>query len=290
MKEIIDDLTRIHSQIEEILNEYFDCNIEKIKSNRNLYHYTTLSGLMSIIKHDQIWITDRDYVNDKLDKNYSKNIIEKQFKEINITNIFDEIYNIFVPKKEYVFCMSSENDLIHQWQYYGKNDGYAIGFSTDKLLDEVMNNKINYVVGKILYDEKLQIDFLKKIIEIIMEVKEKFANLGGAYSDYFGPEHALSSAYSLMKSKHHECEKEIRITLFQNTYGEINPKIKENYRPGNGMVIPYYNFKFKNKLPIKSITIGPSIEQDIAERSLRSFLEKYNYNNVEILKSKIRIR
>lgn len=47
--------------------------------------------------------------------------------------------------------------------------------------------------------------------------------------------------------------------------------------------------KFNHKLPIKSVTVGPGLDQDIKEEGLKTFLERKGYSEVEIKNLKFHI-
>ena len=70
------------------------------------------------------------------------------------------------------------------------------------------------------------------------------------------------------------------------------------FRICNGVFIPYIEVKFSfenqhdHKIPLKSITIGPKNNIDIAHEGLRNMLDtlKYETKDIEIAKSLIPLR
>ena len=61
------------------------------------------------------------------------------------------------------------------------------------------------------------------------------------------------------------------------------------YKVKNGVLVPYLELKF-DKAAIEEITVGPLIEQDLAVKNLREFLEQRGYSDVDIKVSEIPIR
>ncbi len=72
---------------------------------------------------------------------------------------------------------------------------------------------------------------------------------------------------------------------------EINNDMCQ-YRVRSDFLVPYIVIKFKGKMPIDSIRIGPknNMNIDIIDKGLRLFLKKYNYQDIDIIPSQIKLR
>jgi hypothetical protein len=63
---------------------------------------------------------------------------------------------------------------------------------------------------------------------------------------------------------------------------------EESYRCWNGFFVPYRQIPFANNECIKSITVSPTIDFELARSSLKRAISKYS--NVEIKQSEIPVR
>ncbi len=106
------------------------------KSENILYHYTSLDGLLGIIKDKAIWATNILYLNDASEINYSKRLLidqiyaykndilmdkESIYKLKFIDKLIDNI-NEYITDKEhsgfFVCSFSEKKDLLSQWRGY----------------------------------------------------------------------------------------------------------------------------------------------------------------------------
>lgn len=103
-----------------------------------IYHYTDAQGLLGIIENNEIWFSERCYMNDVKEEDFVKeitwNIVNKQQ-----TKKDNKISPPDISRKQFVFSTSKEEDLIHQWLYYGNEDAYCIKFNRKELIDIIYN-------------------------------------------------------------------------------------------------------------------------------------------------------
>lgn len=53
----------------------------KTDCNEELWHYTSSTGVLGIIKNDSLWFSDRRFLNDKTECNYIYELMHKLIKE-----------------------------------------------------------------------------------------------------------------------------------------------------------------------------------------------------------------
>lgn len=130
-----------------------------------IYHYTSPEGLYSILKNSSIRFTDCQYMNDRSEYMYLKEMLfqalercehelmYKHYKELIVLNFSDtygeSTVEFFAPnggnkkpqyiqsdKRHYVFCASMSDDSLGMWNYYTKDgnyQGYNLGFDETDL-------------------------------------------------------------------------------------------------------------------------------------------------------------
>lgn len=126
-----------------------------------LSHYTSSVGLKGIIDGDEIWTTSFMFRNDHSEYNYgiSRFVVwflsqidglddnSKTLHQNAITRHFLNLSINVAHPYSCSFCMhadgfETENGILSQWQSYGTNGGFSIGFDGD-LIQEKLNNYWN---------------------------------------------------------------------------------------------------------------------------------------------------
>jgi len=270
-------------------------------SNELLYHYTNLEALLGILENDHFRLSNVYYMNDPEELNYGLNLFSKIYNK-NFKNDFEKIKYIQINndyKYSNVFALSltSSFDSLPQWRMYG-NNGYGICLGIDL-------TKIEDKPRQVIYSEEKQEEvinqFFKYYIEItknnLKEIKE--FKLEESYYNFFT---SLSQYYSsLLKNKTYSSEDEYRVTIIPDLFSDTNSIEKAmKFRISNNIVIPYIESNCGklaiNSKKIKKIIIGPKIDFELNEYSLKEFLNKnnkldiFNKFNIDILKSEIKMR
>ena len=265
-------------------------NDEDIESEF-IYHYTDGISLLSILEKNELWLTERNYMNDVLEEEYVLALIRDKFKN-NPTfqgSLVDRSLHERTP--QYFFSTSTEKDLIHQWGYYSTTDSYCIEFRRHEIRDYLLNFKEKYdnlFYGPVIYDkekaEKILSDRLSDYEKLVIEMinsnefdpkNKRKRNIAKDVYQYF---------YSLIKQHGHYCEKEYRFVFRTNRVPSF--KIK------TGLFVPYIKIggENENKIPINKIIIGPNNNEAIAIKSLKNLLDIKMYTNVNVEKSELKIR
>ena len=300
-----------------------------------MFHYTSPSGLLSILENNEVFFTDIRFLNDKsediylvklildiLDKNkhkypYVSEVVNKLFKNHKISDLRNlKIINIdyytplkFIPRRKFVFCTTTDADLLNMWNYYvhdGRYQGYNIGFNVEKLLKSLDSKKpktidpFSVIYGKVLYDSKKQ---KKEIFDLFnrMENSIKTASDKSKEIDFYvmNLRSYIDSYGAFYKNPSFSQEKEFRFCIeidderlkqekphYSST---VNTRMRCAYRVANGLIVPYISVKF-NKDAVSTIHMSPMTEFQIAKESIREVLNDYHYNSVQVRKSTIPIR
>lgn len=136
-----------------------------------LYHYTSAKGLEGILSNKNIRFTAAEYLNDKSEGKYIKELILEVLESDEYSDIREEVTKIikdgaFLDENEqnpqmdkiilnhmgmsrrnnlyYICCFSLNPDSLSMWQCYTKNsraDGYCIKFDTKVLVNNIVKSK-----------------------------------------------------------------------------------------------------------------------------------------------------
>jgi hypothetical protein len=260
-----------------------------------VYHFTNGNALQNIITNNALWLHERNYMNDILDEQFTRQLISRIISECNIKNNFTEmqIHNLFfINSCQYIFSTSIESDVINQWIYYGAdNNAYCIEFENEKLckfLSDCLRDDDKIYGGTVIYDEPASKDILK---EVINKYKNRYFDKKLTESvdirKFFEGElfrYVFEYFYCFVKRNGNHCENEYRYLLKTNRIPHFSFK--------RGMFIPYIPAQGKNneRLPIKRIIIGPNNNGEQAKKGLRLFLDSNGYESTEITMSELKIR
>ncbi len=248
-------------------NKYFSSDAEY------LYHYTSIEALINgiVVKNPNVGeeiclrATHNRYMNDPTE--FEKGITLLN----NLLSISNQLYGIDVNEAEnalnsyksdfYFVCFSEESDNLPMWNMYGSN-GHGVALKFEKFQQEQSN------------------DWIIKCDYLINNVKSRFEELNKISLDV-----ALTYLVLMpfiLKNPAYSYENETRVV------GSFKD-VETHYRYRDGMAIPYKNV-FIEKSLLKSIVIGPALNQEEVANSLRKFLDDNNLKHVEIEFSEIPYR
>jgi hypothetical protein len=310
------------SDSSKLLNKFNDeCKkihnaLEANMSNQLIYHYTSFSGLKSILKMRKLRYTDYRYFNDPTELKFGEKQIRESILNSDIPHkglLGDHIGKFFDQFDQdnsfYISCFSSSKDKLSLWRYYANNGtGFAIGFNGfQKTLSEG-TIRDSSLISKVIYGEEKAQDILNKFIlkylEIIKEAASSVVNDKDSFvrnMDIYLFSHLLSFLPSF-KDKSFSDEDEIRLIRME---GEslIIPKtgkpfyIDDSFRefipfttPDDIPFVPsvkgskpvIYPEEFKHT-DISKILVGSCCDFSEARMAIRRLLLDYGYNEEKII-------
>lgn len=270
-------------EIEELLErEYMP-----LKSHP-VYHYTTGTALKNILTNQELWLSERGCMNDVVDRSFVDSLIAegiRKWREDEQYSILDG--GVAIARKQYVFSTSLERDLIHQWAYYGDDDGYCLEFDRDELASAIQYRgatNAHLFHGPVIYDEMVASRVIDFVIAHVNAVREETI-LEDCHDEVYEllehTEEALSILHSTIKQHGHYCEKEYRYTI----HTPECPKLKEN----GTEYLPVRPIK---KLPVRGIMIGPFCDYGQAVNEVQRWLETagYGHGEVPVVRSDLMVR
>lgn len=272
-----------------------------------LYHYTTIEAFNNIIKRNELWLSERNHMNDVYDETYIQDLVKKELNPDNKINFknsyFDRNFTPDIP--QYVFSTTTEKDAAHQWLSYGNANAICIELDEEKLVEyfkgylksKYPSDEIDYPnpyfhfdaflhSSKVIYEKD---DVERKVKQFVSNYKnellKELENLtGSSTSDQYGvAKKDFYQFYSCVKQDKFYAENEYRFLIYSK-------KEPESRIRGNRLV-PYMNISIKNeKLPITGIIISPYNKDKSYENTIRLFLNKNGYDNVSVFPSEIYLR
>lgn len=260
-----------------------------------LYHYTTQSGFLGIVKNKEIWATHTQYLNDQSEYLHALGIVreeidavvevttESQHKAL-LKDMVDDVDGI-ESMNVCVCSFSEDKDSLPQWRAYSDaTSGYVIGF-TGKLLAKV--SKINnFYLAPCIYERSKQRELIRALVEEVLE-----QNIAGTPWDdeHHIPKGGNLCAYlhryaPILKDPSFKEEREWRVISrpLACTFDRFE------FRPGSSMLTPYYRFPiYDEKVPfeVHEIVVGPTPHPMQALRSTSSFLVSQGLRDIPVNKS-----
>lgn len=311
----------------KLIKVYNNFKFKGIDQNYNglLYHYTSPEGLKGIIENKTLFATDLRYMNDSAEYRYVLEMIKNNIdvlcgddEKIKDGVLFSVDLALFHglsdPIHRYSISFSMQEDSLTMWNYYTKGDsvkGYAIGFEKWGLLKNLSilirdddgkiverNEKDHLVIfhGKIIYDEKEQIQLLKNIFDEFLKLYDKEVDVDESFIyelTRLMVEKALDYGLFFKKSGFYP-EAEYRLiycTYLSNNFEHSLKGIPrtEKFRLVKGVFVPYQECSF-NKDSIKQIRFSPTLRSELSEASLVRFLSANGVQTEEIEESNLTLR
>ena len=269
-----------------------------------LWHYTSASGLMGVLKSSELWASDCTLLNDEneLVEGFSvaRKVCKDFLKSLNPA-IESPLIAEFVSFKDnflqghwasdfpiFVASLSFAGNLLSQWRgYCPAGGGYAIGFDPKVINWLADYHKFHF--SRCEYHAKDQEAKLVDALEPLHIVRNALEQNKGHGSHMAlkskKMEHRfqrkLLAAIALIKNQGFFEEQEYRL-IFPH---HVNAT-RMNFRParGNGgALIPFVSFSWKCTEaealpnPVRAIRLGPMPQQQAAKARLSKFLESIGY-------------
>lgn len=298
--------------ISNLINEIEEKYIKPYQGDL-LSHYTNLNSLISIISTGQFWASNSMFLNDEDEiihiRENIENIISIHFPKNDVNEFSKLVLNLFdkmikqITKNTFIISFSTEQDYLPLWSDYAPNRGCSINLSRKEIKSNIdtsnLENKETLIdYGVVSYDDFTKSNVLKEVLEELYKllIITPLNSIEAAKSnDWIKPiiSRIFTRLYmftSLTKKENFTPEKEFRFVC--NVDVTSNPSLL-HFRESNGLIIPYVevNSLFTNeKLPIKSITLGPRNSVKKVKSGLQDFFNSQGYANIEIIPSEIHLR
>lgn len=260
---------------------------------RILYHYTSADALLNILDTTTLWASNALFLNDASELTFARDVLLSLGDERASNGGDPEVWRSakarvlsFLPDSGdiklpgdysiYVTSFSTEPDSLTMWQWYGRDGGFAIGFSVDDIeaglefkeppsdttqmlgltTEETQklwasNFQLHGSFRKIGYGEAQTRKGLAATVESIFAAPECL-NIGSILEDLACFKHEAFSG-----------ESEVRLVLrVPSCMGPV-PKV----RTARGHLVPYECVRFPYRA-VRRIRIGPGTYTGRSQRAL----------------------
>jgi Protein of unknown function (DUF2971) len=252
----------------------------------NLYHYTNAAGLVGIISSNTLYATESRYMNDSSEGIYAHDLVEHHLLRLSKTRRYKRLAMLKADvglitqlsrEDVYVTCFCEDRKLLNQWRVYAGNQGYAIGFNTASL------KQFSGQLCRVTYNRAVQ----NKALSNITEAAAKFLDNLLAKNNYnLEMVDAMNLGFSTFlrwhltyaalgfKDQAFSAEKEWRLTSIGSD------SIQVRHRSGPYGLTPFVLHRphGKGRLPVTSVTHGPTTSPANAEHAIKSLLVANHYD------------
>jgi Protein of unknown function (DUF2971) len=282
-----------------------------------LYHYTSATGLDSILSQRLLRATDTSFLNDMQEIIYAAKPLIPQMEALLVTFIQYDADNDPLQKVRsgrlgstlsaikrftrldadmrapnpgqyldgatYVACLSEDHDQLGQWRGYGQS-GYSIGFQKDGL------KQIPGQLHNVRYGELRQVDYGDDAVnavcdEIVEHCRTRPPARHPGTHGYFDALNFCMPRLASVKHAAFQQEAEWRLIVSKDSDQGLPARVRTMPR-----LIPYVELPFEDSW-VAEIVIGPGGDSH-SVRAVRAALRAHNYdtNKVQITHSEAPFR
>jgi hypothetical protein len=256
----------------------------------DLYHYTNMDALISIIGFDGVtlWASNMSYLNDSSELTEGINVV----KEVVGREILPGAFRNY-----YATSFSSDDDCLSMWRMYAAGGtGFAIGLDFDCVEYSFRKAFGESVYGQCIYGKEEAKKALQNMNALTNNSHTTFlgANLAPVQSKEKETElkksiteNNILSTCLFTKNEAYRIENEKREIVY---VGEENFR-KVRFRKVNSVVVPYVQIHLP-KEALKRIVIGPTNNSLLTYQSIvhMLYIKGYNLNSLEVIHSKVPFR
>jgi hypothetical protein len=249
--------------------------------SNDLYHYTSADALLAIItnakkeKNITLHLSRVDCVNDPIDgwmvfNDVLKDCKSKWTEEQNSAVTICEAYGF--PNSNcisYVCALSMDNDSLPLWNCYAnKGVGYNMFFDVTTLYETCATSNNTFLIP-VIYDCNLMYEIIVTVLEKLSHLLMDSYIIGRTDEVTIRIIRFIALASLAFKHPSYSYEHEVRIVKIADKTTECN--INEEYKQQGGILKPYIKMILP-KEAFYGVTVGPLVEADIAERTMKNAL------------------
>jgi hypothetical protein len=282
------------------------------KGSDIVWHYTDGPGFLGILQSSSLYATQVASLNDMNETKYATDLFKASVRELLEEKKDDAtarafLHNVLEFVKEdpdtpthgtskfFVACFSGEEDDLTQWDRYGRENGYAIGFHARGLWREATS-----LLYKVVYDRRLQERVSKELADATLTFfleglhGERLQDPDQWASEFFYAwDEWVYKLAPLAKDSKWKAENEFRI-VHELKAAEFN---QVQFRQRRTMLARYLALQtpawVKRKiplLPIAKILIGPGNHPAFTKVSALMLLDQLGYPNIPVEVSQVKLQ
>ena len=188
-----------------------------------------------------------------------------------------------MPEGFYICCFCEEPNLLSQWRSYGAN-GTGVCLAFDPMQFTAITGADMPLglmrVWRVFYKDKTQEKIVRSAIDFVPELRP------GADPELMARQAADAIHFFIPTFKNSDFAEEKERRLIFTPFPDCS--VKPRYRTARGMLAPYYSVRDLTEtagsalLPLRSITIGPSVRKELNAQSTAMLLAQNGYDDVEV--------
>jgi len=266
-----------------------------------LYHYTSTDGLIGIVRNQQLWATDIEYLNDSEELTHvSAELTERidskitslgaQIQDDRVNPRISQIlvlrklrdYIGFVQAHEneeraYITCFCEKDDLLSQWRGYAGAGGYALGFNSQKLDPVQTDEHFTPRMMRVLYGSVPAREALDEVVAKLASAPTAHPGVQAWHEEIHvlrmlatvkNPGFAEEREWRTVTTSHYNKRK-----YADFAFAPDKEHFSLEFRSGGLGVIPYVARKFPAEALV-SVTIGPGGDSTLRRRALIQLLDE----------------
>ena len=259
-----------------------------------LYHYTTFSGLLGIVRSSTLWASDIRYMNDSAELKHTLDLIRIEItKRVVAGHTKPDLLNQFldwvthrITNGHMLFASSfrANGNLLSQWRGYSRiGKGVSLGFNPGFILE--CAKKQSFQIGKCIYNRKSQRRLIAQVIDSVEALADGTDEDPGIHS-----KESRARAYQCIFQKIESDLLRIAAILKHPSFKEeeewriVSPVITDYlkepvlFREGTSMLVPYIEFNLATRsnptIFLEHLFLGPTPNITISMNSLAMLLAK----------------
>lgn len=292
--------------------------LKTISNDSSLYHYTSACGLKGLLD-GEIWMTESHFLNDRsefgvaseamaellrarmIDQSKCEAVISRFRKEADALTSFDTLQSGGSLSGFYVMSLCIEPDSSLLWSEFTEFEGYSLEVGLGDLVSGLPCNSFWH--GAVVYDSSEHQTLIEHAIKHDLFAEDQFPEITGWESfdaltlNELIPAIQHLSMIALMFNMFfkNECfagENEYRVVVSAIHEGGIvrpDELTPTDFRVRDGVLSPFIRVPFNAANAIKSITVGPLVNSEIAAQGLRYYLSS-KHIDADIKRSSIPLR
>jgi hypothetical protein len=283
-----------------------------------LYHYTSLEGLIGILKSQSIRASHCEFLNDSSEFQHALSFAKSHSGNIYMQDDYLAGFGWGVRHALekmnrhdiYVCSFSEKPDLLSQWRgYCPQGAGVCIGFDKSSIEQYCEDN--DYKLSKCIYDHTEQQRHISELVDLCLK-KFPEAKISRAEYDSLGAKEQVEHeiGYQLCAAEGEgKPQADEALSLFCDSINECAPIMKNfgfheesewrvvaknptediHHRSASSNLVPYVLLPIikHNVSTIKQIIVGPNPNSKRCMSSITSLLKACNFEAVEIQASSI---
>jgi len=269
-----------------------------------IWHYTNGPGLLGILQSSTLYATQVASLSDAKETKYASDLYKDAVKNLIQEKKDDSVAVAFLKEvleyvkeepdspthgssKFFVTCFSADKDELTQWDRYGGDNGYAIGFWARGL-----NREPNSQLYRVVYDRDKQIKGASQIAEATLSFfleglnEERAKDIAIWGKEFFQAwDEWVYKLAPLVKDAAWKSENEFRIVheLKSSEFSQVRfAQRKTMISRYLALNTPSWVKRRSPLLPIAIIVIGPGSHPSFTTISVRLLLEQMGYTDVPI--------